>query len=284
MLNFREWLYLFEQAGSGYAYVGNAIIIPSAHGAKPGTTQIKPPPDRAARQYASSICKKFGYWYEGKGEEGRFGKGPERKYCEKVLGVHNPKNNGSYDDSIVMTGFYAGVPTFSSVEANWSQNSQKIDFQNSITVGDALKSALANGAGTFAKGNENIKLGEGDIQKIFDVVRQVFPDFETQQFKTADKASEFKAWLLQAEDLMWEQKGNALSALGDAAEKEREVQIVSFANTKGGILFLGAGHFPRLQGVSWSPPQGAGGNQQQAPVAPQQAAQQMTSPGAPAQA
>jgi hypothetical protein len=34
MLNFKEWLYLIEQAGNGFAYVGNAIIIPSAHGDK----------------------------------------------------------------------------------------------------------------------------------------------------------------------------------------------------------------------------------------------------------
>ena len=281
MMNFKEWLYLAEQAGSGYAYVGKAIIIPSNHGAKPGSTDIKRPPDPAARQYASNICKKFGYWYEGKGEEGKFGKGPEKSYCEKFLGVHNPKNNGSYDDSIVMTGFYAGVPTFSSVEANWSQNSQKIDFQSSNTIGDALRSALANGAGTFAKGNENIKLDNAQIDEIFKVVRQVFPDFESQQFASQDKASEFKQWLLQAEDFMWEKKGNALSALGDAAEKEREVQIVSFANTKGGLLFLGAGHFPRLQGVTWSPPQGADVNQQAA-VAPQ-VAQQMTLPTGQAQ-
>jgi hypothetical protein len=255
MLNFKEWLYLFEQATSGFAYVGNAIIIPSAHGAKPGTTKITPPPDDITKEYAKNICSKYGYWYEGKGEEGKFGNGPEKTYCETVLGVQNPKNNGSYDDSITMTGHYAGVPTFSSVKANWSQNSQKIDFQNSNTIGDALRSALANGAGTFAKNGENIKLNEPEIKQIFAVVRDVFPYFQTQKFQYTNKAAEFKQWLLVAEKFMWERKGNALHALGDAAEKEREIQIVQFAKTNGGFLFLGADHFPRLQGVSWTTPQ-----------------------------
>lgn len=269
VFSFKEWLYLVEGVQGGFAYINNAIIIPSAHGATPGSTKIKPPPDKIARQYASNICKKFGYWYEGKGEEGRFGKGPERKYCEKVLGVHNPKNNGSYDDGVEMTGFYAGVPTFSSVEANWSQNSQKIDFQNSNTIADALRSALANGAGTFAKGNENIRLNDTQINEIFNYVRKVFPNFENQQFASQDKASEFKQWLLQAEDFMWEKKGNALSQLGDAAEKDREVQIVNFAASHGGLLFLGAGHFPRLTGVSWTVPTGQQ-NAQPQPNLPQQ--------------
>ena len=168
-----------------------------------------------------------------------------------------------------MTGFYAGVPTFSSVKANWSQNSQKIDFQNSNTIGDALKSALANGAGTFAKGNENKKLSDAEIKQIFAVVREVFPKFQTQKFQTPNKAAEFKQWLLVAEKFMWERKGNALHALGDAAEKEREIQIVQFAKANGGLLFLGADHFPRLQGVTWTPPQGAGMNQQQVSGVPQ---------------
>jgi hypothetical protein len=269
MLNFKEWLYLIEQAGNGFAYVGNAIIIPSAHGDKPGSTKVTPPPDDTAKEYAKNICAQYGYWYEGKGEEGQFGNGPEKSYCETFLGVQKPINKGSYDDHITMTGFYAGVPTFSSVKANWSQNSQKIDFQNSNTIGDALKSALANGAGTFAKGNENKKLSDAEIKQILAVVREVFPKFQTQKFQTPNKAAEFKQWLLVAEKFMWERKGNALHALGDAAEKEREIQIVQFAKANGGLLFLGADHFPRLQGVTWTPPQGAGMNQQQVSGVPQ---------------
>jgi len=252
--NFKEWLYLFEQATSGFAYVNNAIIIPSTHGAEAGSTKITPPPDQMAKQYAKTICEKYGYWYEGIGEERGQGNGPEKQYCVNVLGVADPKNNGSYDDNVTMNGYYAGVPTFSSVAANWPKNSPKIDFQNSNTIADALRSALANGAGTFAREGVNIQLGEPDIQKIFDVVRKVFPDFEQKKFRIQNKAAEFKQWLLNAEDYMWEQKGNALSELGDAAEKEREIQIVNFAKNSGGLLFLGAGHFPRLQGVSWTLP------------------------------
>jgi len=272
MLNFKEWLYLIEQAGNGFAYVGNAIIIPSAHGDKPGTTKIAPPSDNIAKEYAKNICEKYGYRYEGIGEEGQFGNGPEKSYLEKVLGVQNPKNNGSYDDDVTMPGFHAGVPVFSSVKANWDTNSPKIDFQNSNTIGDALRSALANGAGTFANKGVNKKLSDAEIKQIFDVVREVFPDFEQQEFK-GDKAAEFKQWLLQAENKMWEEKGNTLSVLGDAAEKNREDQIVPFAKKNGGLLFLGADHFPRLQGVTWTPPQGAGMNQQQVSGVPQMQSQ-----------
>ena len=253
--NFKEWLYLFEQAINGFAYVNDAIIIPSEHGAKAGSTKITPPPNEMTKQYAKKICEKYGYWYEGIGEERGQGNGPEKIYCVNVLGVTNPKNNGSYDDNITMNGYYAGVPTFSSVKANWTQNSPKIDFKNSNTIGDALRNALANGAGTFARKGVNIKLGEPDIKQIFAVVREVFPKFQTQKFQTENKAAEFYRWLLTAEKFMWEKKGNALSKLGDAAEKEREIQIVNFAKTNNGLLFLGAGHFPRLQVITWTPPQ-----------------------------
>jgi len=269
-ISFKEWLHLFEQAGNGFAYVGNAVIIPSAHGAEAGSTKITPPPDDMAKQYAKNICEKYGYWYEGIGEERGGGNGPEKTYCENVLGVANPKNNGSYDDRVTMTGFYAGVPTFSSVAANWPKNSPKIDFKNSNTIGDALRSALANGAGTFARAGVNIKLSEPEIKQIFDVVRQVFPQFEQQKFRIKNKAAEFKQWLLQAEDYMWEQKGNALSKLGDAAETERKIQIINFAKANGGILFLGAGHFPRLKGVSWAVPTGQQNAQPQPNLTQQQ--------------
>jgi len=271
--SFIEWLLLKEQAGSGFAYVGNAIIIPSAHGDKSsGTTKIAPPSDNIAKEYAKNICEKYGYWYEGTGEEDQSGDGPEKSYCEKVLGVQNPKNNGSYDDNVEMPGFHAGVPVFSSVKANWKTNSPKIDFQNSNTIGDALRSALANGAGTFANHGVNKKLSDSEIEEIFAVVEQVFPGFRNQQF-TKDKAAEFYEWLLQAENKMWEEKGNALSNLGDVAEKNREDQIVPFAQTKGGLLFLGADHFPRLKGVQWTPPQTAGMNQQKVSTSPQMQAQ-----------
>lgn len=251
---FENWSYFVEQAGRGFAYIGESIIIPSQHGDGKSPTQIEPPPDDNAKKYATQICQKYGYWYEGKGEEGGKGQGPEKTYCMKVLDIQQPKNNGSYDDYVVMNGYYAGVPTFSSVEANWGQNQPKIDFQNSSTIADALKSALANGAGTFAKGEQNIRLGNSEIEQIFNVVRKDFPNFESQQFQSNNKAEEFKQWLLQAEDKMWEQQGTALHALGDSAEKEREIQIVKVANQKKGIFFLGAGHFPRLTGVSWNPP------------------------------
>ena len=264
-----QYYNLIEQSGQGFAYAGKGILIPSEHGSEAGSTRIEPPIDQTAREYAKSICEKYGYWYEGKGEEGNKGNGPEMNYCIS-LGVKNPKNNGSYDDFVTMTGYFNGVPTFSSVEANWEDNSPKIDFQNSRTIADALRSALANGAGTFARNNVNMKLNESEIEQIFAVVRQDFPEFEKQEFKTQNKAEEFKLWMLQAENAMWETKGTALSKIGDAAEKEREIQIVNIVKTKGGLFFLGKDHFPRLVGVSWSTPQQIGAMTQQTGTMPQQ--------------
>jgi hypothetical protein len=226
---------LMENAG--FAYVGEGILIPSIH-----TGGIAPPDSENTKQYVKQILEKYGYWYEGKGERSQKGNGPELKYC-KDLGVPNPKNNGSYDDSVTMDGHWAGVPAFSSIEAKWN-GSVPIDAigANSQTMGDAIRNILAEGHGTFAYKDVNIKLSESDIQKIFAVIEVVFPEWENQELGEK-KGTEVYNWLLGVEDKMWHEKGNVLSKLGWDSEYDREKQIVEIAMGKKGLFFLGASHF-----------------------------------------
>ena len=226
---------LIENAG--FAYVGEGILIPSIH-----TGGITPPDSENTKQYVKQILEKYGYWYEGKGEQSQQGNGPELKYC-KDLGVPNPKNNGSYDDSVTMNGHWAGVPAFSSIEAKWNGSVPiHVIGADSKTMGDAIRNILAQGHGTFAKGDQNIKISKPDIEKIFAVIGEDFEDWQNQELGEK-KETEVYNWLLGVETKMWDIKGTALSKLGWDSEHDREKQIVKIAMGKKGLFFLGASHF-----------------------------------------
>jgi hypothetical protein len=229
----------------GYAYVGNkGVLIPSTHDGG----SITPPDSENTEQHVKQILEKYGYWYEGKGEnigkDSGFGKGSELKYC-KDLGVPNPKNNGSYDDYVTMEGHWAGVPALTSIQDKW-HGSVSIDAigENSQTMGDAIRNILAQGHGTFANKGVNIKLPESDIQKIFAVIQQDFPNWQNQPLG-GKKETEVYEFLRKIEDNIFEvaEGSTALSTLGWEAEHDREQQIVQIAMAKGGLFFLGKDHF-----------------------------------------
>lgn len=285
-LSFKEWFNLIEAAQNpSFAYVNNAVIIPAEHFNSKGVGKLHEPADEATKAHCKAICEKYGYWYEGKGESGAKGNGPEVAYCKNVLGVPNPKNNGSYDDLITMDGYFAGVPAFSSIEANWNSNKGKIRYRTANTIGDALRQALANGASTFAKGDVNVKLQPAEIDQIFAVVEKDFPGFQQKAFKyryRKSREAEFYKWMLEAERKMWESPGSALSKLGDEAETDRERKIVEVA-TKGGVFFLGSGHFARpvIQNLPKQPTAWLGqapAQQPQSPTGQQAPATQPQSP------
>lgn len=230
----------------GYAYVGDkGVLIPSIHDGG----YITPPDSENTRQHVKQILEKYGYWYEGKGEnigeDSGFGKGSELKYCKEELGVENPTNNGSYDDHVIMIGHWAGVPALTSIKDKW-HGSVPIDAigKNSQTMGDAIFNILAQGHGTFANKGVNIKLPESDIQKIFAVIQKDFPNWQNQPLG-GQKETEVYEFLRKIEDHMFEvpPETTALSILGWEAEHDREKQIVKLAMANGGLFFLGKDHF-----------------------------------------
>ena len=237
---------LIENAG--FAYVGNkGVLIPSIHDGG----FITPPDSENTKQYVKQILEKYGYWYEGKGENigqtSGFGNGSELKYC-KDLGVPNPKNNGSYDDSVTMKGHWAGIPALTSIQDKWhgSVPTNAIG-SNSQTMGDAIRNILAQGHGTFAKGDVNIKLPESDIQKIFAAIGDTKAIGENWKNQTLGEKRETEVYefLRKVEDNIFEvpEGTTALSKLGWDSEHDRERQIVKFAMQKGGLFFLGKDHF-----------------------------------------
>ena len=233
----------------GYAYVGDkGVLIPSIHDGG----SITPPDSENTRQHVKQILEKYGYWYEGKGENigkaSGFGKGSELKYCKEELGVENPTNNGSYDDHVIMIGHWAGVPALTSIKDKW-HGSVPIDAigKNSQTMGDAIRNILAQGHGTFANRGVNIKISEPDIQKIFAAIggtKAIGENWQNQPLG-GKKETEVYEFLRKIEDNIFEvaEGSTALSTLGWEAEHDREQQIVQIAMAKGGLFFLGKDHF-----------------------------------------
>ena len=233
----------------GFAYVGNkGVLIPSNH--EGGIITL--PDSENTKEYVKQILEKYGYWYEGIGENiGQTpgsGNGPELTYC-KNLGVPNPKNNGSYDDSVTMNGHWAGVPALTSIDAKWFGGSVSIDAigVNSKTMGDAIHNILAKGHGTFAKEDQNIKISEPDIQKIFAAIggTEAIGENWHKQLLGEKREREVYDFLKKVEHNTFEvpEGTTTLSDLGWDSEHDRERQIVKFAMQKGGLFFLGEDHF-----------------------------------------
>ena len=258
---------LIESAG--FAYVGSkGVLIPSNH--EGGI--ITPPDSENTKEYVKQILEKYGYWYEGIGENiGQTpgsGKGPELTYC-KNLGVPNPKNNGSYDNFVTMNGHWAGVPALTSIDAKWF-GSVPINAigSNSQTMGDAIHNILAQGHGTFAHEDQNIKISEPDIQKIFAAIggtKAIGKNWKNQPLGEK-REKEVYEFLRKVEYNIFgvPEDTTTLSTLGWDSEHDRERQIVEFANKKGGLFFLGEDHFtgPVIGTLMTSSPIASTGTQQ----------------------
>lgn len=220
---------------SPYFMGNNAVVIPTEHGKEIGGSS----PEQSLR--IRTIAKKAGYWYEGVGELGKKGAGPEGDYLKRI-GVQEARNNGSYDDKVGLSRF-AGYTLFTNLAAN-PGTAKAIDKLPGNTVGDRLHHALTSGTATFG----GQQLTPEQATSVLGIARQDGLDLGL-------PAKRYAQVLKQGESKMWPDDGgnpdgSSRSPLGNYAYQAnmmRRSNLSNLANSRGGVYFIGRDHLPALR-------------------------------------
>jgi len=227
------WKDLKEEEGTVYKNVikyGKGYLIPSSHYAGIGGV-----PEDLKDQLFNNV-KEFGYYYEGIGEKGLKGNGPEKEWIQNQLNINNPSNKGSYD--AINLGDYSGYTIF----ANLNENPDVVqeiesEYKEGDNISDILTKVLTKGKGTF----ERIKISKEGTKKIIDYC--VADGLDVKQ-----DGKNIINFLKQGEDKMWNNYPS--SALGKYAQKATSIRRKNIANmmsSKGGLYFIGDGHIPEFK-------------------------------------